>query len=60
MKRFAAVLILVAVMAIGFGFYRGWFVLASERHTGSGKVDVNLTVDPDKMKSDAGQASPTK
>lgn len=60
MKRFVAVLILIAVLGIGFGFYRGWFVLASERHSESGKVDVNLTVDPEKMKSDAGQASSTK
>jgi hypothetical protein len=60
MKRFFAVLIVVAILAVGWGFYRGWFVLSSDRHVGSSKVEVNLTVDPDKMKSDAGQGAPTK
>ena len=47
-------LILLAVCVIGFGFYRGWFVLAS-RDAGddSNQVEVQLTVDPDKARDDA-------
>ena len=45
---------MLALGVVGPGFYRGWFVLSSHsRDTGSHKVDVNLTVDPDKMKEDA-------
>ena len=53
MQRFWRVVIVMALCVIGLGFYRGWFVLSSHnRDTGSHKVDVNLTVDPDKMKQD--------
>ncbi|TVP94442.1 MAG: hypothetical protein EA381_20150 [Planctomycetaceae bacterium] len=47
-------LILLAICVIGFGFYRGWFVLAS-RDAGddSNQVEVQLTVDPDKARDDA-------
>ena len=44
-------LIVLALGVVGLGFYRGRFVLSGD--TGSHKVDVNLTVDPDKMKEDA-------
>lgn len=60
MKRFAALLLLMAIVVLGMGFYRGWFVLSSGRHLGSNKVDVNLTVDPDQVKADAKQASSLK
>jgi len=49
-RRFARLLIIVAIVVAGVGFYRGWFVLSSGRHSGSNKVDVNLSVDPDKVK----------
>ena len=50
MKKVLFVLLLVVV---GFGFYRGWFALSSHGRDESNKVDVNLTVDPDKAKADA-------
>ncbi len=53
MKKICWSLIVLAVCVVGLGFYRGWFVLSSHsRDTGSHKVDVNLTVDQDKMKQD--------
>ena len=48
------VLVVLVLCVVGVGFYRGWFVLAS--HGGgnqSNKVEVHLTVDPDKAKDDA-------
>ena len=49
--KVAVVLILCFV---GLGFYRGWFVLSSQHsQPGDNKIDVNLTVDPDKAKEDA-------
>ena len=55
MKRtFIRVLVVLALCVVGFGFYRGWFALSSPSSgTGSNQVNVNLTVDPDKVKADA-------
>jgi acetolactate synthase regulatory subunit len=51
MKMFATVLILCVVV---IGFHRGWFTLSSNSAgTADGKVNINLTVDPDKAKQDA-------
>jgi hypothetical protein len=48
------VLIVLVLCVVGLGFYRGWFVVTtSNPETGSHKVNVNLAVDPDKMKADA-------
>jgi hypothetical protein len=48
-------LVLVLMLCLGvMGFYRGWFTLSSHGcDAQSNKVDVKLTVDPDKMKADA-------
>lgn len=46
-------LVFVLLCVVGVGFYRGWFVLASQGGDESGKVEVNLTVDSDKAKADA-------
>jgi hypothetical protein len=54
MKRFIAVVVVVALLVIGIGFYRGWFaVSSSEADKASNKVNVNLTVDRDKIEEDA-------
>ena len=53
MKRFRPLLILLAVIVVGLGFYRGWFTVSGSREAVSHKVDVNLTVDTDKVKADA-------
>lgn len=53
MKKLCWSVIVLALCVIGLGFTRGWFVLSSHsRDTGSQKVDINLTVDQDKMKQD--------
>ena len=49
-----AVLLVLIVCLVGIGLYRGWFALSSNGpDAGSGKVKINLTVDPDKAKADA-------
>ena len=53
-SAFWKLLLIVTLCAIGFGFYRGWFDVSSHsRETQGNKVDVTLTVDPDKVKEDA-------
>ena len=52
---FVKVLVVLVLCVVGFGFYRGWFTLSrSSPDTGSNKVNINLTLDPDKVKADAG------
>ena len=54
MKKVLAIIIVLAVCAVGFGFYRGWFALSNPSPTGgSNEVNVNLATDTDKMKADA-------
>ena len=51
MKKFFVVLSLVI---LSLGFYRGWFALTkSGPDARSHKVNINLAVDPDKVKADA-------
>ena len=53
-KNLFAVLVVIVLVVIGVGFYRGWFALSSSTaDQGSNKVNVNLTVDRDKMQEDA-------
>ena len=52
MKRFRSLLIVFAIISVGLGFYRGWFTVSGGREAVTHKVDVNLTVDTDKVKSD--------
>jgi hypothetical protein len=54
MRNLIAVVLLVLLLCVvGFGFYRGWFSLShSNPDMGSNKVNISLTVDPDKMKAD--------
>jgi hypothetical protein len=48
------VLFVLLLCVIGIGFYRGWFALSSNSpDAGNGKVNINLTVDPDKARQDA-------
>lgn len=53
-KKLFAVVVVLALVVIGVGFYRGWFALSSpSADQGSNKVNVNLTVDRDKIQEDA-------
>lgn len=48
------IVIVLAVLVVGLGFYRGWFTLTRATPTpGSSTVNVNLATDVDKMKQDA-------
>ena len=53
MQRICSLLTLLAVIVVSVGFFRGWFSVSGSRAAVSHKVDVNLTVDPDKVKADA-------
>jgi hypothetical protein len=51
---FVKVLVVFVLCVVGFGFYRGWFALSSpSRDTESNKVNINLSMDGDKVKEDA-------
>ena len=53
MKRFIAIVIVLAICAVGFGFYRGWFVLSSPSPSeGSNQININLATDKDRMSTD--------
>jgi hypothetical protein len=53
MKRALLVLLVVVLVT---GFVRGWIALSTPaRQPESNKVDVKLTLDPDKVKEDAGR-----
>ena len=48
------VLIVLAIVVVGLGFYRGWFTLSRATPvTGSGTESITLETDLDKMKQDA-------
>lgn len=54
MKTLFSILFVLALIVIGTGFYRGWFAgSSSDAVNGSNKVELNLTVDPDKINEDA-------
>lgn len=53
MKRLIAVLVVLVLLVVGVGFYRGWFALSKSDADKGNKVNVNLTVDGDKMREDA-------
>ena len=54
MKRLSTVLIVITILVVGLGFYRGWFALSRPAaDAGSNTVNINLAADPDKMKQDA-------
>ncbi len=54
MKKVIAVVIVLAVCAVGVGFYRGWFALSSPSPSaGSNEVNINLATDTNKMQKDA-------
>jgi hypothetical protein len=53
-RTIITVLLVLLVGVVAVGFYRGWFALSSRSaDAGSNKVNVNLTVDRDKIQEDA-------
>lgn len=54
MRKLLAVVFVLVICVVGFGFYRGWFALSSpDPAEGSNQVNINLATDPDKMQEDA-------
>jgi hypothetical protein len=50
------IIVVLGICVIALGFYRGWFTLSTHGpYEESNVVDVNLSVDPDKMKEDVEQ-----
>lgn len=48
------VLVVLVLLVVGIGFYQGWFILSGNKGGDeSNKVEIQLTVDPDKVKEDA-------
>lgn len=54
-RRLLTVLLVLVCCVIGVGFVRGWFALSSPGDAQSNKFNLNLAVDPDKVKQDASQ-----
>ena len=54
MKYILALVVLFAVCIAGFGFYRGWFHLATEGSDHA--ADVTISVDRDKIRVDEEEA----
>jgi hypothetical protein len=54
MNRFFIALALALFLGVvGVGFYRGWLILSSRGpDSGNNKVNVNLTLDRDKIRDD--------
>jgi hypothetical protein len=54
MNKLFAFLVVLVICVVAVGFYRSWFTLSSPSpNAESHKVNINLTVDPDKVKADA-------
>jgi hypothetical protein len=53
MKKTCLFLTLLTAIVVSVGFYRGWFSVSGSRDAVSQKVDVSLTVDPEKAEADA-------
>ncbi len=55
MKRTSKIWLVLLLGVAAVGYARDWFVPSSSRHAEERKVDLKLTVDPDKVKEDAGK-----
>jgi hypothetical protein len=57
MRSFIKLMLVLLIGLVGIGFYRGWFSFSSpSRETDGDKVNVNLSMDKGKMKSDVNRA----
>lgn len=56
MSRLLGILFLVIIVIAGVGFARGWFTISSNREDATNRVDVNLSVDSDKIRQDTDTA----
>lgn len=55
MRGFLIVVVLLIVGIVGLGFYRGWFLVSSNRDSEDQKVNTTFTVDEEKIQEDKGK-----
>ena len=53
MKKIIQLIIVLSIVVIGVGFYRGWFTVTRDHEAADHRIDVNLSVDTDKVQHDA-------
>jgi len=54
MKRLGTLLIVISILVVGLGFYRGWFALSRPAtDAGGSTVNINLATDTEKIEQDA-------
>jgi hypothetical protein len=56
MGKLLVVLLVLAAALVGLGVYLDWFHFSTSGDKDSGKVDVGVTIDKDKIKADAEKA----
>lgn len=57
MRSLIKLVVVLLICLVGIGFYRGWFSLSNAGpDTEGNKVNVNMSVDKGKMKSDVKKA----
>lgn len=57
MRSLIKVLVVPLIFLVGIGLYRGWFSVSSPKpDAGGDKVNVNVTVDKGKIRSDVRKA----
>ena len=52
MRAILVVIVLLIVGIVGVGFYRGWFLMSSNRDSEDQKVNTTFTVDEEKIEED--------
>ncbi|MCY2983415.1 MAG: hypothetical protein NTY15_07220 [Planctomycetota bacterium] len=53
MNRFISVVMILIILVVCVGFFRGWFSMTTNNEPLTEKLDVHFQVDRDKMKQDA-------
>ena len=53
MNRLLSFILIILVLGLGVGFFRGWFSMSSNKEAVGDRLNVNFRVDADKMKQDA-------
>jgi hypothetical protein len=54
MARFIGVLVIIALLIAGFGYYRGWFHIGTTNE--GDKTNINIGVDTQKIREDEHKA----
>ncbi len=54
MKKLISFVLVLLIIGVCIGFFRGWLSLSTNKEILGNKVDVSLKVDPDKIKDDLG------